>query len=348
MANLHIAVAGLGNTGTNVVPHLARMPEVSQLTLIDPQTYEAANVAVQNIDIADVGQPKAAAQAARIKRIRPDLDVTAIEARIEDVPRGKLRCDLIVSCLDSKLARQHVNEIAWRLNIPWIDCGVLGSQSLVRVNAYVPGSDGPCLECAWNPGEGGDYALLEQEYLCGATGAAFPTMATSALGALAASLVVVEIAKYARDGREALAASKQLVFDAEHHIAQLTSQCRNPCCRFDHAVWSVKPWVCRLSSTTVREALTELGSLRVEGHHFVTEQVCPGCGYEEHRMRLNRPLARCPECKRRLAPVGAGPVERLEPKHAGSFLAMTLGDMGLEAGDIVSCSRGQLELTEEA
>ena len=54
-------------------------------------------------------------------------------------------CDLIVSCLDSKAARQHVNEIAWRLGTPWIDCGVLGSQSLVRVNAYFPAQGSPCL-----------------------------------------------------------------------------------------------------------------------------------------------------------------------------------------------------------
>lgn len=72
-----------------------------------------------------------------------------------------------------------MNEIAWRLEVPWIDCGILGSQNLVRVNAYVPSQDAPCLECPWSQEE---YALLEQEYLCSAgSGAAYQHICNSAL-----------------------------------------------------------------------------------------------------------------------------------------------------------------------
>ena len=135
MENCHIVVAGCGNTGTHLLPHLARSPHISRLTLVDPDHYEIANVAVQNIDRMDVGQPKVVAQANKLQRIRPamgasSLEVIALQERIEDVPMGLLRCDLLVSCLDSRAARQHVNQIAWRLGIPWIDCGVLGSQIL--------------------------------------------------------------------------------------------------------------------------------------------------------------------------------------------------------------------------
>ncbi len=71
----------------------------------------------------DIGRPKVLAQAEKLRRIRPGfghagLDMIALQQRIEDVPRGLLKCDLIVSCLDSKAARQHVNEIAWRLKRP--------------------------------------------------------------------------------------------------------------------------------------------------------------------------------------------------------------------------------------
>ena len=52
------------------------------------------------------------------------------------MPRGLLRGGLIVSCLDSRVTRQYVNEIAWRLKTPWIDCGILGSQNLARVNQH--------------------------------------------------------------------------------------------------------------------------------------------------------------------------------------------------------------------
>ncbi len=348
MAGLHVVVAGAGNTGSHLLPDLARMAEVSRLTLVDPDVYEAGNLCVQNIDGGDVGQPKVRAQAARLQRIRPALEVTAKQERIEDVPRGLLRCDLFVSCLDSRLARQHLNEIAWRLNTPWVDCGVLGSQSLVRVSAYVPSTDAPCLECKWNQGKDGDYSVLEQEYLCGASGgAARPSATSSALGALAASLMAVEIAKFARGGSKVWAKPQQLVFDAEHRVTQVTTERRNPWCRFDHRTWVVEPWVCNPGATSVREALAKFGSLQVDQHHFVSEAVCLECGCRENAPRLNRPLARCAKCNRRMAPTGYGPLERLEPRFAGDYLGLTLGQIGLRAGDIVT-SGGRHRLLMEA
>jgi molybdopterin/thiamine biosynthesis adenylyltransferase len=315
------------------------MAGIARLVLVDPEFYETGNVSVQNIDQLDVGRPKALAQAQKVRRIRPcfgdaGLDVIALQQRIEDVPRGLLKCDLIVSCLDSKAARQHVNEIAWRLNTPWIDCGVLGSQSLVRVNAYLPSQDAPCLECSWGHDE---YSLLEQEYLCSAgRGAAYPTMASSALGSLAASLMALEIARFLRGEPQDSLAGRQVILDAEHHIAQITAGRRNPWCRFDHRSWVIEPWVCRPDNTTVAAALNTLGSLKVEGHYFTCELTCPGCGHREARLRLNRPLARCPVCDRRMVSSGFGSLERIDSALVGEYSGLTLTQIGLRAGDIVS------------
>jgi len=338
MNALHIVVAGAGgNTGSHLLPHLARLNAVRRLTLVDPDVYETGNLGVQNIDALDVGRAKAAAQAEKLLRIREDLEVTAFEERIEDVPRGLLRCDLFVSCLDSRRARQHLNEIAWRLGTPWIDCGVLGSQGLVRVNAYVTEDDAPCLECSWSAGKGGDYSLLEQEYLCAAGyDADFPSMASSALGGLAASLLAIEIEKFLQgDGANGLA-SRQLVFDAGHRVIQLTAERRNPWCRFDHRTWTLEPLPWNPAAVTVREALSVLGSLQVDGHHFVSELVCPGCGARRNVARLNRPLARCAACKRRMVTAGFGSIERLEHGFAGLFLYRTLAEAGIREGDILS------------
>ena len=49
----------------------------------------------------------------------------AIQAAANDVAMGLLRGDLMVACLDSRASRQAVNEIAFRLGVPWIDLGVL-------------------------------------------------------------------------------------------------------------------------------------------------------------------------------------------------------------------------------
>jgi adenylyltransferase/sulfurtransferase len=340
----HITVAGAGGvTGSHLLPLLARQAGLGRLTLVDPDVYSAANLAVQNIEPGDVGQSKVQAQAAKLRRINPRLDVVALAERIEDVPRGSLRCDLIVSCLDSKIARLEVNQLAFRLGSPWIDCGVLGAQSLVRVNAYVPALEASCIECPWGRD---DYALLEQEYLCAAGGAARPTMASSALGALAASLVALEIAKVLAGDLASSAVGRQVIQDAHHHNLMVTKFRRNPNCQFDHRTWKVEPWRVRLESTTVGDTLHALGSLRVEGHRFVSALVCPGCGRRENSLRLNRPLARCPACGRRMATPGFDAHDRLDAGLGAEYRALTLAQVGLRADDLVSAGDWHYQLKE--
>jgi len=343
----HIVVAGAGgNTGSHLLPHLARMRQVARLTLADPDMYESPNVAVQNIDNNDIGQPKVVAQASKLRRINPNLEIAVLQERIEDVPRGLLSCDLIVSCLDSRAARQHVNEIAWRLNTPWIDCGVLGSQNLVRVNGYVPSSDAPCIECPWGQD---DYEHIEQEYVCGAErGTAYPTMASSALGALAASLMALEITKLLSGDLAQSVTARQVLLDAQNHTMRVTLGRRNRECRFDHSAWMIEPWECDLDAATVGTALSNFGSLRVDGHSFVSELACPGCGHRERSLRLNRPLARCIACNRRMVSVSFGSMDQLGFESAGDFCSRTLAQIGLRDGDIVSSGSLHLQIQEAA
>jgi len=343
----HIVVAGAGgNTGSHLLPHLSRMNEIARLTLVDPDVYTAPNLAAQDIDRCHVGKTKVRAQAAKLLAIHPSLEVATMAERIEDVPRGLLRSDLLVSCLDSKAARQHLNEIAYRLGVPWIDCGVLGSQNLARANAYIPSMDAPCIECPWGRE---DYALVEQEYLCGlGDGAAHPTMATSALGALAAALVAIEIAKLFAGDRKTSVVGRQVTLDAQHHSMVVTRNRRNAACLFDHRTWLIEPWRCRLESTTVGDTLSALGSLQMEGHRFVSALVCPGCGRRENSFRLNRPLARCAACGRRMTAPGFDARDRLDSRLPRAHRDLTLAQIGLRAEDLVSAGDWHYQLKEAA
>jgi molybdopterin/thiamine biosynthesis adenylyltransferase len=337
METQHIVVAGAGgNIGSHLLPHLARMPRVARLTLVDPDIYTAENLQSQNIDSLNLARPKVVAQASVLRKINPSLEVAALRERIEDVSRGLLQCDLFVSSLDSRAARQRVNEIAWRLKTPWVDCGVLGSQNLARVNAYMPAEDAACLECLW--GEE-DYAQIEQEYLCSSGGgSAYPTMASSALGALAASLTALEIVKlFAGDLADSVV-SKQVLVDAQHHVMQVTQSRRNPACRFDHHSWVVEPWHHQVSTTTIGATLNAIGSVAIEGHRFVQELVCPGCSLQMKTLQLNRPLAHCPKCNRRMVSRGFGSLERLDCGLAEEHRGLTLAQIGLGVGDIISSS----------
>src|SRR5271167_220280 len=158
-SGIHLGLAGCGAIGSSLIWSLSHMPGVTRITLIDPDTYQKSNLRSQHICPCDVGQPKVAVLARRLRTLNPELDVTAMVAPIEDVPLGLLRANLLLAGLDSKAARQTVNEIAWRLGVPWIDAGVLESGKLARVNAYFPGADdAPCLECSW---DAHDYAALD-------------------------------------------------------------------------------------------------------------------------------------------------------------------------------------------
>jgi molybdopterin/thiamine biosynthesis adenylyltransferase len=334
MNNLHIALIGCGNIGSHMIPEIPRLPGVGEVTLCDPDCYSAENHAMQVIDAADVGRAKAVVQAERLRRIDSAIKLNVFDERVEDLPRGLLRCNLILSCLDSRAARQHVNELATRLGVNWIDSGILGSQSLARVNAYVPGQDTPCLECGW---AAQDYSALETEFICGAvSGAFYPSMASSALGAVAASLMAIEVSKILRGDLGSSAVSRQVILDVESYRLLVSTYRRNPWCRFDHRTWHVEPWDCRPEEITLGAVFGTLGSLRVEGHRFAKELQCPnGCSREES-LRLNRPLARCPECNRRMVATGIGSLDRLDRELAGEFAHLTLAEVGLRVGDIIS------------
>lgn len=352
LASWHIVVAGAGNTGSHLLPHLARMSDIGRITIVDPDVYAPENATAQNLDREeDIGVAKAVVQAGKVRSIRecaglPELEAAALQERFEDVPRGLLSCDLIVSCLDSLAARQHVNQIAFRMNVPFTDCGVQGSMKLTRVNSYQPAMDAPCLECAWGPDE---YAALGQEYPCGAIGgAAYPTMASSALGALAASLAAIEIAKLLSGDRAHALVGRQVLVDAEHHTLDVTTYRRNPSCRFDHRSWQVEPWVCPPAKTTLGAALGAAVSLQVEGHLFSAGLICPSCDHREPSLRLNRPLARCPICSRRLIVPGFGSFGRIDSQRARGYEDLTLAQIGLRYGDIVSDGRRRHRCITEA
>ncbi len=348
MSGKRVTVVGAGgNIGSHLVSHLARMPGLERVTLVDRDRYELGNLAGQDIEPRDVGGAKALVQARRLRRINPLLRVEAVVAAVEDVPLGRLRADVILACLDSLRARQYVNEAAWRLGAPWIDAGVRGDGLLARMNAYVPGdAAGPCLECAWSEA---DYAALEQVYPCRGAEAPAPSRSPSALGALAASLQALECQELLGGKAEAVAAGRQVTIDARWHKHYVTTIRRNPKCRFDHENWRVEALECHPGRFTVREALDLGGEIRVDGTPFVRRLVCMGCGYRRRvGLRLLRPRAPgCPECGRTLVAPGSDRLVRLDASLPARWLSRSLASLGLRAGDVFGGGDRYFEIVTE-
>ncbi|MEZ4586876.1 MAG: ThiF family adenylyltransferase [Gemmatimonadales bacterium] len=344
-----VVVVGAGGTiGSHLVPHLARSGSVRHLVLIDRDRYDAGNLANQNITRSEVGRPKARVQAARARRIAPDLVITAVVADVERLPLGLLHADLILGCVDNRRARLRLNEAAWRLGVTWIDAGVLADGGLARVSIYAPGADAACLECAWSEQ---DYRLVEQDYPCRpATAAATGT--PSGIGALAGALLATEADQHLRGAAERLPAGSEVVVSAHFHRHYLTRGVRRSECRFDHRTWPVElePGApTRELGQLIRSAGFDLTRTRVTvpGHHFARRLECPGCGRSHPVARLASRLGaarkRCPHCAAERVLSGFAMSDALGPGIDGALARRSLAGLGLTIGDLIHLSDGARE-----
>lgn len=342
-----LVLTGVGNIGSSLIPHLARLSGVGQVTIIDRDIYEQKNLMVQAILPGDVGRAKAAVQARRLRRINPSLEVQALQVDLHDIPLGELRADVILACLDSREARRVINQTAWRLGVPWIDAGISADHGLfARVTVYIPASDTPCLECAWDER---DYARLEHAQPCvpGVVHAA-PTNAPASLGALAAALQAIECQKVLEGDWEHTLKTRQMIFDVQHHAYCLTNFRRNAHCRFDHGIWQI-----RVISRKPREitfgqifdaenlAVGSKGWIRAEGRPFVRKLQCSQCGRTRKTLALRGRLSHrqtvCRGCRKRMEPIGFDMVDRLDlTSVAKQVLSCPLSFFGFRRGDVFS------------
>jgi molybdopterin/thiamine biosynthesis adenylyltransferase len=352
MGKKSIVVAGAGgNIGSHLLGSLARMPDVGRVVLLDRDVYEPRNLVNQNIVSRDVGKPKVLVQARRLREIRPnDLQVVALHTPLENTPLGLWRADLILACLDSRVARQTVNERAWRLGIPWADAGVLGSEWLARVNVYARGYDAPCLECAWSDE---DYRLLEQQYPCaGAANSPLPNGASSELGALAAAMLALECRKMLAGEIDYAVIGRQATLNARWHRHSVTSFRRNPHCRFDHSIWDIEPLRCRICETRIADLLAMAEIVRIPGQRFARRLVCSACGSEKQMFYLEGSLSldlrRCSSCGQPMVATGFDIVECLDHNLPVDIRSKTLEEAGLRYGDVVQVGDRYFEIVVNA
>jgi len=340
-----LVLVGCGNIGSFLAAHLARLPGVRRLVLIDSDAYELKNIGSQDVARGDVSKSKVAAQAARLKGINSALEIVAIHDAVENVPLAWLRGDVILAALDSRAARRYVNQAAWRLGMPWIDSGVAADGLLARVNVYRPASGASCLECAWSVP---DYVLLEQHYACPGGRRTLATNAPSSLGALAAALAAIECGKILAGQWERVAVDKQVLIDGAWHKHYLTVFRRNPACRFDHAIWKIQKLNGSLKTRTVGWLLGRpapgrslTSTLQFENAVFVRRLTCPDCAATRAVLRLRHrllpPEARCRKCGAAMVAAGADMLDKLNSAQlARADASRTLKSTGFRVGDVVT------------
>ena len=155
---LRIGIVGLGSVGSVVAEGLARTG-IRELVLIDHDVVKPHNLdRLLNASTRDIGRPKtdvaeksarkaSTARKIRIINHRKNIQDKAAYAAARD-------CDILMSCVDSPLARDLLNRIAYRDAIPVVDGGVevrkdprTGNMNAARWKAHVVSPYTDCLRC---------------------------------------------------------------------------------------------------------------------------------------------------------------------------------------------------------
>ena len=156
LRNLHVAIVGLGGTGSVAFTQLAHLG-VGRITVIDGDRVEASNVSrVLGATVRDAGMTWKVDVAARYaERLGLDTRVDVWRGFIGfDVPVATIEgCDLVLSCVDRHVPRSLLNRLSYDKAVPVIDMG-----SAFRVDnggrvvagagrVVVVGPGRPCLGC---------------------------------------------------------------------------------------------------------------------------------------------------------------------------------------------------------
>ena len=145
--NAHVLVAGAGALGNEVVKDLALFG-VGHIYVVDFDQIEISNLTRSVLfreEDAYNHSYKAEIVAKRAMEINPQIKVTPIVGNLfSEVGFGLYRAvDVVIGCLDSRIARYLLNRLCMRAGKTWIDGSIENLTGAVKV--YTPGIN--CYEC---------------------------------------------------------------------------------------------------------------------------------------------------------------------------------------------------------
>ncbi|WP_318614864.1 ThiF family adenylyltransferase [Sporosarcina sp. YIM B06819] len=144
----HVVIIGCGALGSAISETLVRAG-VGKLTIADRDYVESTNLQRQQLFIeqdARDGVPKVVAAERRLKDIRQDVDIVTMLDHIDGALMENLAqdADLIMDATDNFETRLLINDIAWKMDIPWVYGACVGSSGTVF--PFIPGKSA-CFRC---------------------------------------------------------------------------------------------------------------------------------------------------------------------------------------------------------
>lgn len=148
LRNSKIIIIGCGALGTVISNNLARAG-VGYMKIVDRDYIELSNLQRQLLfDEEDINEnlPKAIAAKRKLERINSDIviDTEVVDVNSRNIEKLCSGMDIILDATDNFSTRYLINDIAVKLNIPWIYGGVIGSMGMLA--SIIPEVT-PCFRC---------------------------------------------------------------------------------------------------------------------------------------------------------------------------------------------------------
>ncbi|WP_109314480.1 HesA/MoeB/ThiF family protein [Pseudovibrio ascidiaceicola] len=125
----HVLVVGAGGLGCPVLQYLAGAG-VGIITIADPDVIEESNLHRQPLySLANVGESKVYAAAARLHGYNPEVELRALNVALDPANAGELvaQADIIVDAADTFAASYTLSDECFRQSKPLISASALGT-----------------------------------------------------------------------------------------------------------------------------------------------------------------------------------------------------------------------------
>ena len=211
-----VLVVGLGGLGCAAAQYLAAAG-VGQLTLLDFDTVSLSNLQRQTLHSDDtIGQPKVDSARAALARINPYVQLTALNARLEDEALAEQIAahDLVLDCTDNVAIRTQLNAGCFRHKTPLVSGAAIRMEGQISVFTYQ--EDEPCYRCL-------SRLFGENALTCVEAGVMAPLVGT--IGSLQAMEAIKLLARYGSP-----ATGKIVMYDAMRCQFREMRLPRNPHC----------------------------------------------------------------------------------------------------------------------
>lgn len=146
LAAARVLCVGAGGLGSAALPYLVAAG-VGTVTILDPDRVDRTNLQRQVLyGERDVGAPKAGAGAARLRDLNPDVEIVAMEARLDATNVDELvrSHDLVLDGSDNYPTKYLLADATARLGRPLVYGSVTAWEAMVTV---FDARQGPCLRC---------------------------------------------------------------------------------------------------------------------------------------------------------------------------------------------------------